>query len=658
MADDGEPRFTTLAERIAALNQQKNFQAPPPTAGKRPPPPPPPAKLVPKPGPAPVGKSPTMPPRPARAATDKVPPPLPRRTTTHDTNGDQPSSLAPAPGRAVPPPVPSRATPPALPTRRPSAQNLSVRRNSNASDISQLSGISSLSLSRTKSGTPNTVPDTPVPRKLPPTLDQADLPPLPPTRRELEAARAKEAPESAPPLPTRRIADPPQPSLPPRLPSRPASNSPVVAPNGVPSPALPARRLPPPASSSRAKSALDCGFGSSTRKPSPPPVPPPIPLSSRPTIAEIDAAANRVASAPPKLPNQTQSCLPCRDFSAADTLASQHPTSSLPRHDPISHLAHVLCAPLASPTDKARAVFTWCHHNIVYDVHGLFNNCIPRGQTPAETIFSGKAVCEGFARVYESIASRAGLACVVVGGHGKGLGFAPTKKGEPTPKMDPTGHAWNAVRIDGGEWKLIDACWGAGALGEGNKYNQRFAPEFFTMSNERFGATHFPGDPRHWYRKDGRHVGWEEYILGPARDEPADWMGDASKEGLDETNFAPLQKHVPVGRGTEMVRFQVAKVCEHWTAERNGAGKDMLFVLSVGGVDGQNQDLLPVETDGFWYWVDVEARQLGRAGEHVVLMGCMTMDGRSARGLTREEWKAKKPKGGLGYTFLVRWELV
>ncbi|KAL2016636.1 hypothetical protein VTK56DRAFT_3216 [Thermocarpiscus australiensis] len=682
MAEVEEPRFTTLAERIAALNQQKNFQTPPPGAGKPPPPPPPPTRHSTEPTgtvnrttahDTSAGKSPTIPPRPARAVTEKAektPPPLPRRTADQD-NDDQPSGL-PA-SRPLPPPLPSRnsqqPTPPALPSRRPSAQTLTVRRNSNSSDVSQISTVSSLSLNHTRSTGP---PETQTPRRLPPPLEQAKLPPLPPTRRELEA-KAKEAAEEpaasdAPSLPPRRIADPPRPSLPPRLPSRPANSPAVTIPSQEPSPALPARRLPPPPASFRPKSALDCGFNSGARRPSPPP----IPLSSRPTLAEIDAARSRVSPSPRPAPTPATStpqqtcCLICRDFSGPDTVASLHPTSSLPRHqDPISHLARVLCEPFPSPTDKARAIFTWCHHNIAYDVHGFFNNCVPRGQSPADTIFSGRAVCEGYARVFEAVATRAGLDCVVVTGHGKGYGFkAPTKAAGQQqrvvlPARDPTGHAWNAVRIDGGAWKLVDACWGAGALGGDGQYSRRFAPECFTMSNEDFGTRHFPADARHWYRRDGRALSWEEYILGPlGGDEPAEWLGDATREGLDQFNFAPAQKRIAVYGGQEVVRFQFAKLCEHWVPERHGEGEQMLFALKIGGLDGRKEDLVPLEYDGFWHYLDVKARDLGAPGQTVSLVGFQTVDGQSARGLTKEQWLRKKGRCGYSYAYLVRWELV
>ena len=116
--------------------------------------------------------------------------------------------------------------------------------------------------------------------------------------------------------------------------------------------------------------------------------------------------------------------------------------------------------------------------------------------TVEDTIFSGKAVCQGYADTYKAIANRAGLECVLVSGHGKGYGYTPLKKGERPPPPKPDGHAWNAVRIDGGEWKLLDACWGAGHLGEGNAYKQEFSPTQFTRSNDKFGISHFHKNSR------------------------------------------------------------------------------------------------------------------------------------------------------------------
>lgn len=479
--------------------------------------------------------------------------------------------------------------------------------------MSHVSAMSSLSLNQTISSATSSGSTE---RKLPPPFEQAKLPPLPPSRREREASMAKESEETraastakmvkAPLLPKRSMpaipqADNARPSLPPRLPSRPG-RSPGL--NGAEqparAPALPTRRLPPPPAKF-IRTIPEVSGGNAGGTPADPSnaVPPPVPVASRPSAAQIDAVAAKGTA------EQGPDCLICRDFSGPDGVAAQYPSSVVDRHDPIGHLAHVLCSPFSSLTDKARAIFTWLHHNIDYDVQGFFGGCIQRG-TASDTIFSGRAVCEGYARVYEAIAKRAGLECIVVGGHGKGYGFNPVHEGQPPPPRNATGHAWNAVRIDGGKWKLLDSCWGAGHL-SGQTYKRKFNPHQFTDSNEIFGMKHFPEDSRYFFREDGRIPTWEEYVLGPTRGERAGWCGNVAEEGISEWNSSPSEKKIPVYSG-EVVRFQFAKLCEHWTAERNGKGKPKLLVILIHGVDGRKDDYVPLDCDGFWWWCDIPAR--------------------------------------------------
>lgn len=678
MAEVEEPQFLSLADRIAALNQQKNFKAPPPGAGKRAPPPPPPnrpaSSRVPTDGTngsqVTTPASPSVPPRPGRPAAkaEESVPPLPRRTTVpQDEVVASRSGVPPGmEGRVLPPPLPTRSSTsqvsPALPARRPSAQTMPGRRNSNASDISYMSTLSTSSLNHTMSSTTSAGSDQAT-RRLPPPLEQAKLPSLPPTRRELEARAKEEAAAQAAQAvraqfqPTKlaqnvsRITEPPRPSLPPRLPSRPARPQAAAEQNDEPAPALPTRRLPPPPTAfDRARSSIDPVSERTD-------VPPPVPLSSRPTFAQIDAVTRKVATRTQSAPAAPLDCLICRDFSAPDAVAAQHPTSSLPRNDTVGYLAHVLCDSFTSDTDKARAIFTWFHHNIAYDVHGFFNKCIPRGQTLEQTIFSGKAVCEGYAKVYEGIARRAGLECVLVSGHGKGYGFSELLPGQPLPKKDVSGHAWNAVRIDGGEWKLIDVCWGAGALGDDKQYMKRFEPQMFTTSNDMFGWTHFPTDERRWYRSDGRAMEWDEYIVGPFQGETATLYKKAHDEGLNVWNFSPRQKKIRVDTRT-MVRFQFCKKCEHWKGETHGDGKPLLLAMRIGGRDGKKEDWVVLENDGFWWWCDIPARDLGAAGSELKLTCITKLNDTSGRDLTKEEFFRHVGNCSMSWDYIAGWDLV
>ncbi|KAJ1331857.1 kyphoscoliosis peptidase [Microdochium nivale] len=663
MAEVEEPKFNSLAERIAALNQQKNFSAPPPVTKR----PPPPRHRPPRPRMA----QPTRQRRPRRPPFRADHSRENRRlflgAQTHLPPSRRPSA-PPRPRPTVFPALPTRSNTlqpsPALPPRRPSGQLSSgTRRGSNASDVSQISAVSTYSLSRASTHASSTAADAPQPRRvLPPTLDQTKLPTLPPSRKEREAEAARIAAESfisdpaarpkpslvsiksAPDLPVSR------PNLPPRLPSRPAK-SPAPPQDNSQDVSAP-RRLPPPASAFvRPKSTFESSRPLAARPnalPATDAPPPPVPTSSRPTAQQLEAVAKKAAAL------QAASCLICRDFSRPDAVAAQFPRESLPRQDPIGYLANVLCGSFASETDKARAIFTWCHHNIAYDVEAFFGNNV-KYVTPEDTIFRGMGVCAGYADVFKHIAERAGLQVLMVTGHGKGGVYL--KDGErPPPKMEMN-HAWNAVRIDNGEWKLLDACWGAGNVGN-QQFTKRFAPERFTQSNEQFGLDHFPEDIAHLYRSDGHTPTWHEYMVGPTGSEMPHFFG--GDDGFSKHTFAPQQKKISVYSG-ETVRFQISKNCEHFDFERHGGGKPFPMFVAIHGVDGRKDDEVLLQTDGFWWWADIPARDLGAPGQKIHLNAMIMMNNESARGVTQQQYAtARKNKTMRSWQWkpYCEWELV
>lgn len=530
-------------------------------------------------------------------------------------------------------------------------------------------------------------------RKLPPTLDNASLPPLPPTRRESESQGREET--QRPPLRSapssnsvNGTAQPPKPGLPPRLPSRPApktqaSNSSVNQEGEIPEHLKSGKVFgfngkPVNGSVSKhevpahLKAAQITGFGGGKtsarpQKPKeedtqPPPLPqtardddapPPVPTASRPSASMIDQATARVLAR-----NEVKDdCWTCRDWSGPDGVAAQFPRESLPRSDPVGHLAQGLCGSFPSYTDKARAIFTWFHYNIHYDTVSFFGKCV-KHHSVEETIFSGLAVCQGYAEVYKAIANRAGLDCVLVSGHGKGYGHSALKKGERPPPPKPDGHAWNAVRIDGGAWHLLDACWGAGHLDTStNQYKQEFSPKQFTRTNDQFGESHFPKEPRYQFRDDGRTISWEEYFIGRTEGEPPVFYCNGHSEGILESSVEPKERQISVHSG-EVVRFQFSKLCEHWRSETHGKGKPPLLLLSIHGVDGRKDDMVPIETDGYWHWADVHARDLGAPGQSVQVAQITKVGGQDARGLTAREYFAKKGKVAIAWTYIMKWDLV
>ncbi|KAK8090560.1 hypothetical protein PG994_000065 [Apiospora phragmitis] len=212
--------------------------------------------------------------------------------------------------------------------------------------------------------------------------------------------------------------------------------------------------------------------------------------------------------------------------------------------------------------------------------------------------------------------------------------------------------------IDNGEWKLLDACWGAGNVGDG-VYNKAFKPEMFYLSNELFGLKHFPGDSRHFYRSDGSIPTWEEYMIGPTRGEKAACYGTATDEGISAYTFSPAEKHIRVN-SNEVVRFQFSKVCEHWMAEKHGRGPNYLLMMKIRGLDGRKDDLVVLETDGFWWWTDIRARDLGVPGQKIWLYGLNRLNDKDVRGLTKQEYLRTIGSGSysMGWEIYFEWELV
>lgn len=226
------------------------------------------------------------------------------------------------------------------------------------------------------------------------------------------------------------------------------------------------------------------------------------------------------------------------------------------------------------------------------------------------------------------------------------------------PPLDPTGHAWNAVSIDGGGWKLIDPCWGAGNVSaETHQFNKVFAPTEFTSPNADFGLRHFPPDPKQQFREDGRTLSWEEYYVGKGTVERVQTYCNTKEEGIKDESMEPSLKKIPVYSG-QVTRIQFCKICPHWTSEKHGKGKPPLFVLKIHGQDGRKEDMVPIETDGYWHWLDVNSRDLGAPGQKIEILQITSVDNKDARGITAQQFLAARGKKAMSFSFLAQWDLV
>lgn len=155
----------------------------------------------------------------------------------------------------------------------------------------------------------------------------------------------------------------------------------------------------------------------------------------------------------------------------------------------LAELAGYLCPPQYSDEQKARAIFRWVADRIVYDVDGLRQDKLP-SQKPEDVLRSRRAVCEGYARLYQALGERAGLQVTFISGRSSFNDALPFKL-----PSNVAGHGWNAVMVKG-RWRLLDVTWAAGAVDAQARFQKSYNDFWFLTAPEQFVFTHFPKDSR------------------------------------------------------------------------------------------------------------------------------------------------------------------
>ncbi|XP_077419840.1 kyphoscoliosis peptidase [Vanacampus margaritifer] len=141
--------------------------------------------------------------------------------------------------------------------------------------------------------------------------------------------------------------------------------------------------------------------------------------------------------------------------------------------------------------EKIRTIWVWLCHNIEYDIGGFLGRS-EKLCSPEEVIASGRGVCCGYAGLCMEMCRLVGLQCQEVAGHSKGIGY---RQGQSLRNVT-SDHLWNAVLL-GGQWFLMDACWGAGRVDmEHESFVKRFDDFYFLTDPEEFIESHFPDEAR------------------------------------------------------------------------------------------------------------------------------------------------------------------
>lgn len=171
----------------------------------------------------------------------------------------------------------------------------------------------------------------------------------------------------------------------------------------------------------------------------------------------------------------------------------------------IDSLAVRLTAPYTTELEKVRAIYSWICQNIRYntDIYkplALRARYVPEPidttsewrsadeMTAQKVLRRGKAVCEGYSRLFRVLCQYAGIEAVVLNGYVR-------SDYDRMADRFRTNHTWNAVRIDS-VWHLVDATWAAGYMTLGDEFVQQQNDYYFLTPPKELIRDHYPEDLR------------------------------------------------------------------------------------------------------------------------------------------------------------------
>ena len=138
--------------------------------------------------------------------------------------------------------------------------------------------------------------------------------------------------------------------------------------------------------------------------------------------------------------------------------------------------------------DKARAIYYWVAHNIVYDPKLIRSNSTAKN-TPAEVLQTRKAVGIGFASLFQDMCSSADIRCLTVDGFVK---YNTQQIGEKDQEIN---HSWAVVQLGQTpeEWFYVDPAFGSGYLSADMKeFTKAYTDAYFFTEKQSFNQQHYP----------------------------------------------------------------------------------------------------------------------------------------------------------------------
>ena len=234
--------------------------------------------------------------------------------------------------------------------------------------------------------------------------------------------------------------------------------------------------------------------GTETRKEIARRLPPPARVHGRrepaqAVIGALPGVAGIVSPVPPAAPQA-----PERESEELPLFTALRASRGQPVPPEVAALAREITQGATNETQRARALYDWITANIRYDVQE-WAHITGGGETymnahdPLSVLARGTTVCAGYAWLFDAMAQSVGLGSTFLIGAVRGY------RGTPDDTLvSAFKHAWNAVLVDG-DWRLLDATWGARQTGESaTDYLDRQAYYFDTPPNQMI-FDHLPETP-------------------------------------------------------------------------------------------------------------------------------------------------------------------
>ncbi len=153
----------------------------------------------------------------------------------------------------------------------------------------------------------------------------------------------------------------------------------------------------------------------------------------------------------------------------------------------IIHLHHYLDSIGVDDEKRIRAFYMWIITNIKYEnqVELLYNEDLMfymgsnNSVSPVSVLKKGKAVCEGFSKLFQFFCQQSGIEAYTIGGY-------ISKRGA---FQDRATHSWNVVKINN-EWRFFDLTWAYASLEHTGL--KRSTNEFYMVEPKEFVLSHLP----------------------------------------------------------------------------------------------------------------------------------------------------------------------